>query len=111
MSTWLIFHRMLEGTDVLASSGGFGDMGDQSFIFLAFGVVLAFLLIHLTWHLFNRDEGSSPEPHSTDGMIRCPECGSPTESEYRFCRICASDTGKDYGGLGSSDDSSKSGMF
>jgi len=43
--------------------------------------------------------------------VRCPECARPTEAEYRFCRHCASDTGKSYVGGGNDDGSSRSGMF
>ncbi|MFB6284746.1 MAG: hypothetical protein ABEK59_12600 [Halobacteria archaeon] len=102
---------MIDGIVALESSGGFAGLGDHSFMFLAFGVVLTFLLVHLAWHVFSNDEENKPDPHRIDGMIRCPECGSPTETEYRFCRICASDTGNGYGNMMEPDDSSKSGMF
>ncbi|MFP4174424.1 MAG: hypothetical protein ACLFSW_01425 [Halobacteriales archaeon] len=44
-------------------------------------------------------------------MIVCPECSQTTEAEYRYCRHCASDTGRSYIGARDDDSSKGSGML
>jgi hypothetical protein len=48
---------------------------------------------------------------SGEPMVVCPECSEPTEAEYRYCRNCASDTGRSYVGSRGDGDSNRSGML
>lgn len=104
------------GEGSLAASGLLldgGTVGDGPFLLVAVGLILSFLTVHILWRVVRTDTsaGEAPDEHHVDGMIVCPNCGEPTETEYRFCRVCAGDTGKGYTGLVESDDSSQSGMF
>lgn len=101
----------LQGFPVLLGDGSNG-LGQISLIFLAIGFLLSFVLVQFVWRMVRDSEGSvDPEAAAGDSMIICPECGNPTEMEYRFCRICAGDTGKGYVDMVEPDDSSQSGMF
>lgn len=103
----------LEGGAVaLAGALGSGEVGEEPYLLVAVGILLSFLTIQVLWKVVHSDDDQeTPDQHHADGMIVCPECGEPTETEYRFCRVCAGDTGKGYVDIGEGDDSSRSGMF
>lgn len=90
---------------------GSSGLGQVSLIFLAVGFLLSFILVQFVWRMVKNNGGSVDPEAAGDSMIICPECGNPTEMEYRFCRICAGDTGKGYVDMVEPDDSSQSGMF
>jgi hypothetical protein len=105
---------VLDG-EVAVAAGALGsqEFGDGPYLLVAVGLLLSFLTVHVLWRVFraNGSEGDVPDQHHRDGMIVCPNCGEPTENEYRFCRVCAGDTGKGVVDMVEGDDSSQSGMF
>ncbi len=86
-------------------------IGESPYILFLIAVGLSILTAHFIISAFRKDDSPTPRQHEDEGMIICPSCGKPTETEYRFCRFCASDTGKGYVDLVDKDDSSRSGMF
>lgn len=101
----------LQAAPLLLGEGS-GSIGKISLVFLGIGFLLSFILVQFVWRHLRRDgRDVSPEEAEANSMIICPECGNPTEKEYRFCRNCAGDTGKGYVDMVEPDDSSQSGMF
>ncbi|MDY7081426.1 MAG: hypothetical protein SXQ77_03230 [Halobacteria archaeon] len=100
------------GVALLFGSGS-NNLGESPYLFIALGLILSVITVQLIWRLVVENKSNDkPRKHGEQqGMIICPECNNPTESEYRFCRICASDTGKGYVDMVEPDDSSQSGMF
>lgn len=119
-------------TSVVAFVDSFGE---TSFLVVGSFLLLSLLLVQVVWAYRNgaseaQERGDTvpddtpesgvsdaetqadvTEETSEDGMIICPECGQPTEAEYRYCRNCAGDTGKSYVGSSGDDGSSRSGML
>jgi hypothetical protein len=85
--------------------------------------LVSLLMIQAIWAyrngaFFGRGNSAPPpevpdedEADAGEEMVVCPECSEPTEAEYRYCRHCASDTGKSYIGSKGDDGSSSSGML
>lgn len=106
-----MFSAAAQGLPLFLREGSDG-FGQVSLVFLALGFLVSFLLIQFVWRSLRRDAASVDRGDGgKDSMIICPECGNPTEMEYRFCRICAGDTGNAYVDMVEPDDSSQSGMF
>jgi hypothetical protein len=105
----------------MMSVDGFAGVLDET-PFLLIGVVLlaTLLVVQVLW-AYRNATGSGAGPVATpeadsaseldDGMMVCPECGRPTEVEYRLCRHCVEDTGRSYAGSGGDGGSRSSGML
>lgn len=97
----------------------FAEGFDTQSVLLAGSLFLfSVLLVQIIWLYRKRSTSTSGAIRSSetsadeDGdMVICPECSEPTEAEYRYCRHCASDTGKSYVGSRGDDESKGSGML
>ena len=101
----------------------FAEGLDTTSLLLAGSLFLfSILLVQMIW-VYRRRSSSPILSSETDGneaveaegteddMVLCPECSQPTEAEYRYCRHCASDTGRSYVGSRGDDGSNRSGML
>jgi hypothetical protein len=90
---------------------------DTDSLLMAGSLLLVSLLLIQIILLYRRrsstgtSAGRPAETGDADGMVVCPECSEPTEAEYRYCRHCASDTGRSYIGASGDDGSKGSGML
>jgi hypothetical protein len=101
----------------------FGEGFDTNSFLLAGSLFLVSLfLVQILWVYRNRSSGTREvraADTDTEGadaaddtrMVVCPECSQPTEAEYRYCRHCASDTGRSYVGSRGEGGSKGSGML
>jgi hypothetical protein len=107
---------MLNSVDGLS-----GALGETPFLLMGVALLAVLVVAQIVWAYRNRTgtgAGSAPakteietDSDSDGEMMICPECGEPTEVEYRLCRHCAEDTGRSYVGLGGDDGSESSGML
>ncbi|MCX2818911.1 hypothetical protein EGH25_06055 [Haladaptatus sp. F3-133] len=79
-------------------------------------LLVSVLLVQIALIYRRRSSSDPPQPNPAEagdgeGMVVCPECSQPTEAEYRYCRYCASDTGRSYIGSRGDDSSNGSGML
>lgn len=106
-------------------------LDETSFLLMGTGLLVTLLLLQILWSYRRKSRSGSgsnsgrsgsvsrtaegetdyEESETGEGMMLCPECGEPTEAEYRYCRHCVEDTGKSYVGSGGDGESSRSGMF
>jgi len=98
----------------------FGEGFDTNSFLLAGSLFLVSLfLVQILWVYRNRSSGTrevraadtDTEDAEDTRMVVCPECSQPTEAEYRYCRHCASDTGRSYVGSRGEGGSKGSGML
>lgn len=109
----------------LSDAPGLGEaFDDTSFLLIGTGLLVSLLVLQVFW-FYRRSKGSSAEPAPPAAeaptapkgdapdkdMMLCPECGNPTEAEYRYCRHCVEDTGRSYAGSRGDGESSRSGML
>lgn len=100
---------------ILESLGGLGglDFSLRSYLMLAVATFVILMVIQVVWSFVQsrRNAGGQEHVGGEDEMVACPECGEPTERMYRFCRNCASDTGKRYASRFGSDGSNENQLF
>lgn len=108
------------------------SLDEASLLLMGTGLLVSLLVLQMLWSYRKRsrsgsDAGSAPKTSGVEGdheshddhggagvdgeVMLCPECGKPTEAEYRYCRHCVEDTGRSYAGSGGDGESSRSGMF